>query len=74
MYNCNKASGLKSFPYVSYEDAITQTLKDFPKDEGTQGRYDRQAKEKKGEDTKPDKKDTPRKYKTLEDFVRSKIE
>ena len=74
VYNCNKDSGLKSFPYVSYEDAITQTLKDFPKNEGTEGRYDRLAKEKKGEKTEKPQKLPPKKYKTLEEFVRSKID
>lgn len=32
IYNCCKNSGLRAFPYVEYDTAVRDTLKDFPSD------------------------------------------
>jgi hypothetical protein len=49
VYNCNPASGLKSFDYYPYDEAVKQMRKNMPADmanERTEGLYDRKAKEK----------------------------
>jgi len=46
IFNCNKDSGLKSFPFVNYETAIKQASANFNKKIDTLGWYDRKEKEK----------------------------
>lgn len=48
VYNCNEKSGLKVFPYKSFQDAINMSIKDMPdiSVERTEGLYDRQANER----------------------------
>lgn len=47
IYNCNKDSGLKSFSYMSYENALQRAAGKFKKTIDTEGWYDRKEKEKK---------------------------
>jgi hypothetical protein len=50
VYNCNPNSGLKVFPHISVEEAISRATIMMPKDiknERTAGLYDRKAEEKK---------------------------
>lgn len=48
VFNCNKNSGLKVFPFIDFEDAVEMTLKDFPdvKNERVEGMYERLKIEK----------------------------
>lgn len=46
IFNCNKDSGLKSFPYISYENAIKLASCKFNKKISTEGWYDKKEKEK----------------------------
>ena len=49
VFNCNQESGLKVFPYMSFEDAIKQATENMPdiSTERTEGLYDRQANDRK---------------------------
>jgi hypothetical protein len=49
IFNCNKDSGLKSFPFINYETAIKQASAKFNKKIDTLGWYDRKEKEKEKE-------------------------
>lgn len=46
IYNCNSDSGLKAFPYMSYEEAINRSSGKFQKTIDTIGWYERKEKEK----------------------------
>jgi hypothetical protein len=46
VFNCYKDSGLKTFPYISFEDAIKRETIFNTDKENTEGLYDRKAKEK----------------------------
>jgi hypothetical protein len=55
IWNCTPESGLKTFPYIEYNEALTTVLKDFPdtKTERTEGMYERNSdKEKKKKEIK----------------------
>jgi hypothetical protein len=59
VYNCNPDSGLKTFPFMSFQDAVNIATKDIPNiyTERTSGLYDRKANEKnKKQETKQDNK------------------
>ncbi len=45
IYNCNKDSGLESFPFVNYETAVKQISSNFNKKIDTFGWYDKKEKE-----------------------------
>lgn len=47
--NCTPDSGLRAFPYLEYTQAITEALRDFPKDMQTAGMYDRLKRERDAE-------------------------
>jgi len=52
VYNCNSDSQLQVFPFISYDDALSTALKDFPnvekeKAEGMYNRFDEQESKKK---------------------------
>lgn len=46
VYNCNPNSGLKSFEFKRFGDAIKEALSHIPIEENTNGLYDRKANEK----------------------------
>lgn len=55
--NCTEGSGLKTFPFMDYREAIYETVKWMPVREQSEGLYDRKAKEKdakKREQPKPE--------------------
>ena len=45
VYNCYKESGLKTFPFLPFKDALAMA-KTIPDPDPTAGLYDRKAKEK----------------------------
>lgn len=49
VHNCYQDSGLKSFPFISFDDAVETCLKDFPNTliERTDGMYERRSKTEK---------------------------
>jgi hypothetical protein len=47
IYNCYKESGLKAFPYLSYDKAVAKAASTCAKQIDTEGWYDRKDKEKK---------------------------
>jgi hypothetical protein len=46
IYNCTPGSGLKTFPFMDYREAIWNAVGWMPEREHTEGLYDRKAKEK----------------------------
>lgn len=48
IYNCNKNSNLKIFPYIDFNESINRTLEDFPNiyEENSKGLYDRNSNKK----------------------------
>ena len=47
IYNCNRESGLRAFPYVPYEAAVADALKGFPKEPfSLSGWYEKEGEKK----------------------------
>lgn len=70
VFNCNEESGLKSFPYVSYTDALTFCTSRLPdvSTERTAGLYERAAEAKKADDAAKAQK-AKQTSKTIDDFI-----
>lgn len=71
VFNCNKDSALKAFPFKSFDKAIEDATTKMPKQEKTDGMYTRKAAEKKKNENLQAKK-RAEKY-TDEDRKNSKI-
>jgi len=56
VYNCNKDSALKVFPYISFDDAFKEATKQLPNSEKTDGMYSRKDDEKKQKEVEEAKK------------------
>jgi len=58
VFNCTKNSGLKTFPYIDYEDAIKIARREFfhVSNERAEGMYERKALEKKEKERKEKKR------------------
>lgn len=59
VFNCNPDSGLKSFPFISFDDALKNALDDFPDTsiERAEGTYERRSNDKKEIEKKAIKKE-----------------
>jgi hypothetical protein len=68
VFNCYQDSGLKSFPYISYEEALKQAVV-VPESDRTHGLYDRKANEKAAKKARERETELSEKPRTLAEFV-----
>ena len=68
VWNCYKESGLKSFPYLPFMDAIEMTYA-YPEEDRTDGLYDRKAREKDWKKQQEAQRHLTGKPETLAEFV-----
>ena len=68
VFNCFEGSGLKSFPFCSYEEALKAAVV-VPESDRTHGLYDRKANEKSAQKAQERDRELAGKPKTLKEFA-----
>ena len=71
VYNCFKGSGLKSFPYIEYLEALSVSQV-VPADDRTEGLYDRKANEKAAKKAQERDSQLSGKPRTLKEFAEAR--